>query len=174
MNIHIQKVTLSYIVDLQTIARRTFHETFSAVNTEENMKKYLEEEFSIEKLTDELNDANTEFYFAVLDDRVIGYLKLNKGNSQTELKDENAIEIERIYVLNEFHGKNVGQKLFNKAIQQAEANNAKYIWLGVWEENPRAIAFYTKNGFEAFGQHVFILGEDEQTDIMMKRSLSKD
>lgn len=174
MNIHIQKVTTSDIAALQTISKQTFHETFSAANTEENMKRYLEEGFSIEKLTSELIDANTEFYFAVLDDRVIGYLKLNFGNSQTELKDEKAIEIERIYVLNEFHGKNVGQLLYNKAIQQAEANNADYIWLGVWEENPRAIAFYTKNGFEAFDQHVFKLGDDEQTDIMMKLTLSKD
>lgn len=174
MNIRIQKVTLSEIADLQTIGKQTFHETFSAANTEENMINYLEEGFSIEKLTSELNDTNTEFYFAVLDDRVIGYLKLNMGNSQTELKDEKAIEIERIYVLNEFHGKNVGQLLYNKGIQQAEANNADYIWLGVWEENSRAIAFYTKNGFEAFGQHVFKLGEDEQKDIMMKRTLRKE
>lgn len=174
MNIRIQKVTLSEIADLQTIGKQTFHETFSAANTEENMINYLEEGFSIEKLRSELNDTNTEFYFAVLDDRVIGYLKLNMGKSQTELKDEKAIEIERIYVLNEFHGKNVGQLLYNKAIQQAEANNADYIWLGVWEENPRAIAFYTKNGFEAFGQHVFKLGKDEQTDIIMNRTLRKE
>ena len=174
MNIRIQKVTLSDIVDLQTIGKQTFLETFSAGNTEENMKRYLEEGFSIEKLTSELNDSNTEFYFAVLDNRVIGYLKLNGGKAQTELKDEKAIEIERIYVLNEFHGKNVGQLLYNKAIQQAEAKNADYIWLGVWEENPRAIAFYKKNGFEAFGQHVFKLGDDAQTDIMMKLTLKKD
>lgn len=174
MNIHIQKVTLSDIADLQTIGKQTFQETFSAGNTEENMTRYLEEGFSIEKLISELNDSNTEFYFALWNDRVIGYLKLNMGKSQTELKDEKAIEIERIYVLNKFHGKNVGQLLYNKAIQQAEAKNADYIWLGVWEENPRAIAFYTKNGFEAFDQHVFKLGDDAQTDIMMKLTLKKD
>src|SRR6478736_10306329 len=97
-NIDIKKVRLKDIVELQKISRQTFFETFSAANTEENMKKYLEEGFSIEKITAELNDMNTEFYFATLNNNVIGYLKLNFGQSQTELKDERALEIERIYV----------------------------------------------------------------------------
>src|SRR5947209_1017198 len=98
-NIDIKKVTLNHIEQLQKISKETFYETFSAGNTEENMKKYLEEGFSLEKLTAELNDINSEFYFAVLHDQVIGYLKLNVGQSQTELKDDKALEIERIYVL---------------------------------------------------------------------------
>jgi len=102
-NIDIARVTLNDISQLQKIGRQTFYETFSAGNTEENMSKYLEEEFSIEKLTSELNDKNAEFYFAKLADNVIGYLKLNFGPSQTELKDDKAFEIERIYVLKEFH-----------------------------------------------------------------------
>lgn len=111
------------------------------------------------------------FYFAKCDKKVIGYLKLNFGKSQTELKDDKAVEIERIYVLNNFHGKNVGQLLYNKAIEISKQKKAKYIWLGVWEENPRAINFYKKNGFVAFDKHLFKLGNDEQTDIMMKLKL---
>jgi diamine N-acetyltransferase len=170
-NIEIKKATLSDIDQLQKIGRQTFSETFSAANTEENMKKYLEEGFSKEKLTEELNDKNTEFYFAQLDGNIIGYLKLNFGPSQTELKDDKALEIERIYVLKEFHGKHVGQLLYEKAIQVARQKNADYVWLGVWEENPRAIHFYKKNGFVAFDKHLFKLGDDEQTDIMMKLQL---
>lgn len=170
-NIIIQKATLDEIEQLQKIGRATFSETFSSSNTEENMKQYLEEGFSIEKLTDELNNENSEFYFALSETNVIGYLKINFGASQTELKDEKALEIERIYVLKEFHGKKVGQVLYEKAIEIAKQKNSDYIWLGVWEENPRAISFYKKNGFIEFDKHIFKLGDDEQTDIMMKLKL---
>ena len=170
-NIAIKKATLNDIEQLQKIGRQTFYETFSAGNTEENMTKYLEEGFPLEKLAAELNDESSEFYFAVLGNNVIGYLKLNVGQSQTELQDDKALEIERIYVLQEFHGKKVGQVLYEKAMQIAKQINAHYVWLGVWEENPRAINFYKKNGFAAFDKHIFKLGNDEQTDIMMKLQL---
>ena len=169
--IEIKRVTQNDINQLQKIGRQTFSETFSAGNTGENMTKYLEEGFSLEKLTAELNNENSEFYFAALGNRVIGYLKVNSGESQTELRDEKALEIERIYVLKEFHGKNVGQLLYEKAMQIAENMNADYVWLGVWEKNPRAINFYKKNGFVEFDKHIFKLGDDEQTDIMMKLQL---
>lgn len=170
--INLKKVSLNDLKQLQAISRQTFSETFSAGNTEENMKVYLEEGFSLEKLTAELNDQNSEFYFAVLNNQVIGYLKLNFGAAQTELKNENALEIERIYVVKEFLGRRVGQLLYDKALQIARQKNADYVWLGVWEENPRAINFYKKNGFVAFDKHTFILGNDEQTDIMMKLPLN--
>jgi ribosomal protein S18 acetylase RimI-like enzyme len=171
-SIEITKVTLNDIDQLQKIGRQTFQETFSESNSEENMKNYLEEGFSNEKLTTELNDKNSEFYFATLENEIIGYLKINFGPSQTELKDSKALEIERIYVSKEFHGKSVGQLLYNKAIQIAKQKNSDYVWLGVWEENPRAISFYKKNGFVEFDKHIFKLGNDEQTDIMMKLDLN--
>lgn len=167
-NINLKIATLQDVGQLQEISRRTFFETFSAGNTAENMKNYLEEGFSTGKLTAELTNQNSRFYLAELDHTVIGYLKLNFGESQTELKEEKALEIERIYVLKAFHGKKVGQLLYEKAMQVAGQMNADYVWLGVWEENPRAIRFYQKNGFVAFDKHIFKLGDDEQTDIMMK------
>ncbi len=170
--IEIKKVTPSDINQLQEIGRQTFYETFSVGNTEENMKKYLEEGFSIDKLAAELNDKNADFYFAALDNMVIGYLKINFGQSQTELKDDKALEIERIYVVEAYHGKEVGQLLFDKAIQIAKEKNLDFIWLGVWEENPRAINFYKKNGFVAFDKHIFKLGNDQQIDILMKLKLN--
>lgn len=172
--IEIKRVTHFDINQLQKIGRQTFFETFSSGNTEENMKKYLEEEFSVDKLTSELSNSNSAFYFATIDNKVIGYLKLNFGQSQTELKDDKSLEIERIYVLKEFHGKGVGQLLYEQAMQIALQSNADYVWLGVWEENPRAINFYKKNGFVEFDKHVFKLGDDEQTDIMMKLELKSN
>ena len=171
-NIKIRKITINDIDQLKEIGKRTFAETFSSGNNEANMKEYLENGFSIEKLKVELIDKNSEFYFAELEDNVIGYLKINFGQSQTEIKDKNSLEIERIYVLNEFHGKKVGQVLYEKAIEISKRKNAIYIWLGVWEENPRAIRFYEKNGFVEFDKHIFKIGDDEQTDIMMKLQLN--
>jgi ribosomal protein S18 acetylase RimI-like enzyme len=170
--IDIKKIGPEEILQLQKIGRQTFYETFFESNTEENMKNYLENGFSIDKITSEVNNKNSEFYFAKLDEEVIGYLKLNFGKSQTELKDDKALEIERIYVLKEFHGKKVGQILYEKAIEIAKNKKSDYVWLGVWEENLRAINFYKKNGFVEFDKHIFKLGNDEQTDIMMKLKMT--
>jgi ribosomal protein S18 acetylase RimI-like enzyme len=169
--VEIKRVTPNDITQLQQIGRQTFLETFSSSNTEENIKKYLEDGFSKEKLTIELNNSDSEFYFAQLANKIIGYLKINFGTSQTELKDNSALEIERIYVSQEFHGKKVGQLLYEKAIEIAKQKMFGYVWLGVWEKNPRAISFYKKNGFVEFDKHIFKLGDDEQTDIMMKLKL---
>lgn len=169
--IKIKKAAITDLKSVQEIGRQTFYETFSAVNTEEDMAGYLEKSFSDIQLTKELSDKDSAFYIASDQHRVIGYLKINTGGAQTELKDDNALEIERIYVLQEYHGKKVGQLLYDKAIEVAKQQNSDYVWLGVWEENPRAINFYQKNGFIAFDKHIFRLGDDEQTDIMMKLQL---
>ncbi len=170
-DVFIRPVELYELIDLQEISRQTFYETFAAQNTEENMNKYLEENLSAEKMSAELHDKNSRFYFAELDKKVIGYLKLNFGQSQTELKDGRALEIERIYVIREFQGMRIGQKLYEKAINIARDEGMDYVWLGVWEENPKAISFYRKNGFVEFDRHIFRLGDDNQTDIMMKLEL---
>jgi len=169
--ITIRRISVTDIEQLQEIGRQTFYETFSDKNSKENIRMYLEQGFNYEKVAAELNNPNSEFYFATLDNKVIGYLKLNYGQSQTELQDDKALEIERIYVLQEFHGKKVGQLLYEKAMKVAKEKNIEYVWLGVWEENSRAINFYKKNGFVEFDKHIFRLGYDEQTDIMMKLNL---
>lgn len=173
-SIKINQVALTDITQLQKIGRETFFESFSAVNTEEDMRQYLEESFSADKLTAELSNKSSQFYFAVLNGKIIGYIKLNVGEAQTDIKDNNALEIERIYVLKAFHGKKVGQLLYDTAIQIAMQEGVIYLWLGVWENNPRAISFYKKNGFAEFDKHVFMLGMDQQIDIMMKKVLKSD
>lgn len=167
----IKRVAVNDVDKLQKIATDTFIQTFSLANTKENMDKYVKEELSIEKLTEELHDNNSEFYFCMLHTNVIGYLKINYRQSQTELREDDAVEIERIYVLKDFHRKKVGTLLYEKALEVARQRNSRYVWLGVWEENHRAINFYKKNGFVEFDKHLFKLGNDEQTDIMMKLEL---
>lgn len=171
MKFQIKKIGIQDIEQLQAIGRQTFTETFADSNSAEDMAKYLEEAYAHEKLSSELNDPNSEFYLATLEHEVIGYLKLNFGDAQTELKDNKALEIERIYVAKAFHGQKLGQLLYDKAIEVAKEKKVDYIWLGVWEENHRAIQFYKKNGFVAFDKHIFVLGNDAQTDIMMKLEL---
>lgn len=170
--ISITQVAPDDLAALQEISQRTFFETFAIRNTEENMRQYLEENMSLERLATEMGTPGSEFYFALDGERVIGYLKLNSDGAQTELQDPHALEIERIYVSQEYHGKRVGQMLYEKAIEIAEERGLQYVWLGVWENNDRAVRFYTKNGFAPFDKHIFRLGDDEQTDIMMKKQLA--
>jgi len=173
-NIAIERAILQDVLKLQEIGRTTFGQTFAELNSEENMQKYLLESFSIDKLTKELSNKDSQIYFAILDTNVIGYVKINLKQAQTEQLDLDALEIERIYVKKEFHGQKVGQLLYQKAIEIAHKIKATYVWLGVWEENHRAIGFYTKNGFEPFSKHTFWLGDDEQTDLLMKKVLVRD
>ena len=167
----IRKINIDDLEALRNLSIQTFKETFEEVNTEEDMQKYLDENLSIEKLKSELENPNSEFYFAENNDEILGYLKLNFKDAQTEKLEENHFEIERIYVLKAFLGQKIGQILFDKAIEIGREKNLEYVWLGVWEENHRAIRFYGKNGFEIFGKHDFVLGEDVQTDLLMKMKI---
>ena len=169
--IAIEKIGLEAIEQLQIISKLTFIETFAAVNTKENMEQYLAENLSVDQLIVELNNPFSEFYFASLDNKVIGYLKINFGLAQTAITDDSTLEIERIYVLKEFYGKGAGQVLYDAALEIAKKRKAPYLWLGVWEENQRAISFYKKNGLVAYDKHIFLLGDDKQTDILMKLNL---
>jgi GNAT superfamily N-acetyltransferase len=171
LEIHIKKITLDYLEHLQKISKRTFIETFADFNSKENMEQYLNESLSMEQLKMELENDFSEFYFAFTENEVIGYLKINRGEAQTEIKDDHSMEIERIYVLAKYQGKKVGKALFEKAIQIAKSDQKNSIWLGVWEKNEKAIQFYLKNGFEVFDKHIFKLGVDLQTDLLMRLKL---
>ncbi|UMQ42687.1 GNAT family N-acetyltransferase [Chryseobacterium sp. Y16C] len=171
MSILIKKASIQDLSTLQSLGRKTFYETFSAHNSEEEMQNYLNKSFATEKLTTEINNPDSQFFIAWEESLPVGYLKVNSGKAQTELQDETSLEIERIYVKSSHHGKKVGQILYEKALEIAQEENKKYLWLGVWEENLRAVNFYKKNGFVQFDTHIFKLGNEEQTDLMMKKTL---
>lgn len=156
---------------LQQIARETFQESFAADNTPENMKQYLQDNFSIAKLSAELSEPDSQFYFAMLKNQPIGYMKVNFRTAQSELYNSRAVELERIYVLKSHQGKKIGQQLFNQAVTLAMEVQAPFLWLGVWEHNTKAIAFYQKNGFAQFATHAFQLGTEIQTDLVMRLDL---
>ena len=168
----ITSLTVSDVSILRGIARDTFIETFSEANKAEDMERYLTENFSEEQLARELSNPDSFFYVAEVNGHVVGYLKLNTAHAQTEPQAADALEIERIYVLSNYHGGGVGQALYHHAMSVAEDRKASYVWLGVWEHTHRALRFYEKNGFIAFGTHIFQLGNDQQTDILMKKSVA--
>lgn len=171
MNITIRRVNVDEVVALQNIARATFAEAFSAQNFAASLEKYLTEKLSVKQIQKELQVQDSAYYFAVQGGTIVGYLKLNQGAAQTEDGLENALEIERIYTLISTHGKGVGQALYAKAMEVAQGGGFKWLWLGVWEENPRAIRFYEKNGFTPFGTHPFFFGGDAQNDLLMRKPI---
>lgn len=170
---HIRRIGLQDLEVLVWISRQTFMETFAAANSKEDMRQYLDEAFSTERLAAELQDPDSSFHFAEQDGKVVGYLKLNRGKAQTEALGDHALEIERIYVPASHQGKGVAQVLLAEALRQAREQGADRLWLGVWEKNHRAIRFYEKHGFVAFGTHLFRLGNDDQTDLLMQARLEE-
>jgi ribosomal protein S18 acetylase RimI-like enzyme len=171
MNFLIRKVILSEVEILQQLTIKTFLEAYSETNNAISMKAYIEAKFSLENLSRELKQTNSEFYFIEHKSEKMGFLKLNIGSSQTEPMPENTLEIERIYVIEKHQGKKIGKSLLEFSIQYAKMKSVDFIWLGVWEHNQKAIEFYKRNQFEVFSSHTFILGEEHQIDLLMKRSL---
>ncbi len=170
-NIIIQRATAADANTLLTFSRKTFFDFFAHLNDPANMEAYASSAFTIQKIQAELRNPDSYFYFAVLNGQIAGYIKINFHTAQTELQDNKALELERIYVLAEYHGKKIGHQLLNFAIQTAKDNGLQYIWLGVWEHNHKALSFYEKHGFKVFSSHLFTLGTDQQTDLLMKKEL---
>lgn len=171
MKKYLRKCTMDDFNVLRELAIGTYYETFAHLNTKEDMEAYLEDAFNTEKFADELKDSNSEFYFLYCDGKIAGYLKLNEAPSQTDVNDEKSLEIERIYIASDFQEKGLGNYLMEKAISVASKRNKQYLWLGVWEKNEKAICFYKKNGFFEVGTHSFFMGDDEQTDYIMRKDL---
>ena len=168
---HIRIATEADLDQLCEIGKQTFIETYGHQNTPENLKKYLEEKFNKTQILDEILTPQTVFLLVELENKVIGYSKMRVN--LTENVDENALEIERIYISKTYHGQKYGAYLMQKCIDVALENKYTSLWLGVWEHNPKAIEFYQKWGFEVFGKHIFQLGDDAQTDFLMKKTFTQ-
>lgn len=170
-NFSFKKCSANDLNVLQKISIETFTSTYQHLNTKENFDKHITFAFNLNQLNSELKTPNTEFYFLQKEKKVIGYLKLNEGNAQSEKMSIYCYEVERIYLLKEYQGKGFGKTLIEKAIEVAISKNKKEVWLGVWEKNPNALGFYKKMGFEEFGTHIFKVGDDEQLDYLLKIKL---
>ncbi|MGE7907189.1 GNAT family N-acetyltransferase [Peribacillus sp. NPDC094092] len=171
MTRNIKKCTLEDSRELQAISYETFNETFKDQNSPENMNAYLERAFNLKQLEKELSDISSQFFFVYFNDQIAGYLKVNTNDAQTEEMGDESLEVERIYIRNKFQKHGLGKYLLNKAMEMAVERNKKKIWLGVWEKNENAIAFYKKIGFVQTGAHSFYMGDEEQMDFIMTKTL---
>lgn len=168
------RIRIADTSDAQLIAdlsHQTFDESFASHNTPENMEKFYREQFSKSTLIKEVGAPANIFLLAFDEDRPVGYARLRENNIPPELKASEAFEVARIYAVKDSIGKGVGKALMSTAIEMATQKNFKTIWLGVWEHNERAIEFYKRWGFQKFSIHPFILGDDVQTDWLMKKEL---
>lgn len=156
---------------IAALSRETFYDTFAAQNSREDMEKFMAGQFSTQRLMDQVGAPGNIFLLAFVDDQVAGYVRMLEGFPPAELKELPAIEIARIYASQHVIGKGVGKALMQRCIEIATEKKKRSIWLGVWEKNERAIAFYKKWGFEKFGEHDFVLGNDVQRDWMMRKLL---
>jgi diamine N-acetyltransferase len=154
------------------LSRRTFHDTFAKHNTEENMEIFLTTQFNRKQLMDQVGAPGNTFLLARLNGEAAGYARLFEGTQlPPELNGANVIEIARLYAEQHVIGKGIGKALMEACIEVARQKGKEWIWLGVWEHNHRAIAFYEKMGFIIFERHIFLLGRDVQYDWSMKRRL---
>ncbi|GIN88933.1 spermidine/spermine N(1)-acetyltransferase [Heyndrickxia sporothermodurans] len=171
MTINIKKCTLEDSRKLQEISYETFNDTFKHQNSPENMNAYLERAFNLKQLEKELSNRSSQFFFVYFHNEIAGYLKINTEDAQSEEMGDESLEIERIYIKKKHQKHGLGKYLLNKAMEFAMEGNKKKIWLGVWEKNENAIAFYKKMGFVKAGAHSFYMGDEEQTDFIMTKTL---
>ncbi|MFY9902388.1 MAG: N-acetyltransferase [Trichococcus sp.] len=171
MAIRLKKCGSEDLADLQAIGIETFTDTFADHNTPEDLQAYLDKAYDPEKLREELSTAGSTFYFLYDGAKLAGYMKINVEEALTEDMAADSLEVERIYIHPDFKRRGLGKYLIDKAIESARAQAKELIWLGVWEHNVNAIAFYEKMGFIHTGSHSFFMGDDEQTDFIMTKKL---
>lgn len=172
MQLRFQKCNITHLNQLTEISRTTFVASFEKDNDLEDFKKYITTAFNKETIKKQLCNESSFFYFCFKDEKLAGYFKLNIDNAQTDVKSEESIELERIYVRQEFQGQQIGQSMLKEAIRIASKLNKAYLWLGVWERNTDAIRFYQKHRFSKFDTHPYYIGNDRQTDWLMRFDLT--
>ena len=156
------------LASLLDLAQTSFVQAFTEGNKPENVQAYLSQAFTSVQLEKEWRNPASTFLLASLEGRLVGYTKVNLAAAQTDVQDPDSLEVARLYTLEEVWGKGVGQFLLDAALAFAKEKGKTFVWLGVWEHNARAIRFYEKNGFKAFGSHPFPFGDEIQNDWLMR------
>lgn len=172
--IEMRAMALDDLDTLQAMSIETFKDTFGADNSAEAMDAFLTSAYSLEQLHDELVNPESFFYFAMQNKSIVGYVKLNIGDAQTEAQGPDALEIQKIYVLPAYKRQGIGNALIQQVLAIAATKYKSKVWLGVWERNLPALAFYKQCGFEKIWAHVFELGDEQQTDYIMQKVLDNN
>lgn len=172
MELTLQHCSKKDLDQLELISRKTFSDAFASQNNPEDFEYYLRTALTKERIASELDHPDTSFYFVIKNTETVGFFKINAAKAQTDIFDETSCELERIYVLSDHQGDGIGEWMLGQVIHMAQEAKKDYIWLGVWEENIRAIRFYEKKGFIKFGKHPYYIGKDKQMDWLMKLDLT--
>jgi GNAT superfamily N-acetyltransferase len=159
---------------LASLAATAFSDCFGADNTPENMALYMKGAFGESIQRAELADPKRTVFFAEQGGEVVGYTMLREGPVPSSVGDDDALEIERLYSVKRWIGTGVGATLMRRTIDEATVRSKRTLWLGVWERNPRAISFYLRWGFVNVGSQMFMLGHDQQTDLVMARRATQE
>jgi ribosomal protein S18 acetylase RimI-like enzyme len=171
MRVVVRRATTADAALLADLAARTFYDTFADSNTPEDMERFLSSTYSEEIQRKEIEDPSLTTLLVESDGAPAGFAQIKAGKTPACVKGSSPIEIKRFYVDKAFHGRGVAQELMGEAEEVGRAAGAKTIWLGVWEHNDRAIAFYRKIGFVPVGSQPFLVGTDLQTDLVLERPL---
>jgi ribosomal protein S18 acetylase RimI-like enzyme len=178
MSFKIRRASIADAPVLSRLGATTFRETFEADNTPEDMSQYIGEAFTPARQTAEITDPVAIVLVAETaaepaPPELIGYAHLVEGPAPEAVTGHRPMELKRIYVARAWHGRRVAHALMEAVLDAARRHGAQTLWLGVWERNPRAVAFYRKYGFTRVGQQTFLLGSDAQTDWLFVRSLGE-
>jgi diamine N-acetyltransferase len=171
MELIIRKAGKEQAALLAQLGAKTFYDAFANQNTEEDMEQYLRTHFTPGLVAAEFDEPGVQFYMAYMGAEVIGYIKTG-AKTKAALAGKKTMELERLYLLESYHGKGFGRQMLQHCIDAARAEGYQVLWLGVWEHNPKAIGLYMQAGFQKFGEHIFQLGSDAQTDTLMKLELT--
>jgi len=166
--IHIQEAQLGEAALLSDLGRRTFTEAFADSNDPDCLARFLDQTYTPERQAGELKDPAITTFIARVDGSPAGFAQLRRGPGEACVSGPDPIELQRIYALREFLGSGVGKSLLSACMDRAKADGFRTLWLGVWERNPRAQAFYLRHGFRLAGSHTFDVGGDLQVDLIYK------
>lgn len=156
---------------LRRVAIETQIDTFGAYNSKKNMDAFLQKAYSPEKLSQDLDELDSKNYVVYDEAELVGFMRLRKSNEAEHLLGANAIELHRLYVLKSHQGLGIGADLMKLALDYALAKKSEWIWLGVWERNFEAQTFYARFGFTRFSEHIFQMGDDAQTDWLLRKGM---
>jgi ribosomal protein S18 acetylase RimI-like enzyme len=163
--------TLADVEALTGLKTRTFIETYEADSDPATLASHLARAFSMEAVTRQLKDRNAATWWLLDESLPVGYLKVNRGAAQTEPGLDDGLELEQIYLLRRHHGLGLGRRLLEHAIGLADDDGSAFLWLSVWEHNGNAISLYHRFGFRPFDEHIFLYGDEEQRDLLMRLDL---
>jgi ribosomal protein S18 acetylase RimI-like enzyme len=169
--IKIRNAKIEEVAAVRELAIEVYNDTFAEFNTQENLDAFFKDAYNLETFKTEFSELGSALYVALDELKIIGFLRMRKNHEVDKHLGKNHVELHRLYIHRDYHGGTVSKMFMEEALAFAKKGKFEWIWLGVWEKNFRAQKFYSKWGFERFGEHIFQMGDDPQTDWLLKKKL---